>query len=102
MTTCENQVHLNGRIVFRALNGLFRRPSVRSLGIRSRNFQKVIDSWSLLVQAPTMSVIQARKERERAAREELILNQAQHMLLKDGFQNLNLDVLAESVEYSKG
>ena len=49
-----------------------------------------------------MSVIQARKERERAAREELILNQAQHMLLKDGFQNLNLDVLAEAVEYSKG
>jgi len=49
-----------------------------------------------------MSVIQARKERERAAREELILDHAQRMLLKDGFQNLNLDTLAESVEYSKG
>ena len=49
-----------------------------------------------------MSVIQARKERERAAREELILDHAQKMLLKDGFQNLNLDTLAESVEYSKG
>jgi AcrR family transcriptional regulator len=49
-----------------------------------------------------VSVIQARKERERAAREELILDHAQRMLLKDGFQNLNLDELAEAVEYSKG
>jgi AcrR family transcriptional regulator len=49
-----------------------------------------------------MSVIQVRKDRERAAREELILDHAQQMLLKDGFQNLNLDALAESVEYSKG
>jgi AcrR family transcriptional regulator len=49
-----------------------------------------------------MSVIQARKERERAAREELILDHAQRMLLRDGFQNLNLDELAEAVEYSKG
>jgi AcrR family transcriptional regulator len=49
-----------------------------------------------------MSVIQARKERERAAREELILDHAQPMLLRDGFQNLNLDQLAEAVEYSKG
>jgi AcrR family transcriptional regulator len=49
-----------------------------------------------------MSVIQIRKERERAAREELILDHAQRMLLRDGFQNLNLDELAEAVEYSKG
>ncbi len=49
-----------------------------------------------------MSVIQARKERERAAREELILDHAQRLLLRDGFQNLNLDALAEAVEYSKG
>jgi AcrR family transcriptional regulator len=49
-----------------------------------------------------VSVIQARKERERAAREELILDHAQRMLLRDGFQNLNLDELAEAVEYSKG
>src|SRR5215471_2763453 len=49
-----------------------------------------------------MSVIQARKERERATREELILDHAQRMLLQDGFQNLNLDDLAEAVEYSKG
>src|SRR5215472_17754920 len=49
-----------------------------------------------------MSVIQVRKERERAAREELILDHAQRILLRDGFQNLNLDELAESIEYSKG
>jgi AcrR family transcriptional regulator len=49
-----------------------------------------------------MSVIQARKERERAAREELILDHAQRILLRDGFQNLNLDELAEAIEYSKG
>jgi AcrR family transcriptional regulator len=49
-----------------------------------------------------MSVIQLRKERERAAREELILDHAQRMLLRDGFQDFNLDDLAEAVEYSKG
>src|SRR6516164_4329817 len=49
-----------------------------------------------------MSVIQARKERERAAREELILDHAQRLLLNGGFQNFNLDELAEAVEYSKG
>jgi AcrR family transcriptional regulator len=64
--------------------------------------KKVVDSKSFLVQPCIMSVIQARKERERAAREELILDHAQRMLLRDGFQNLNLDNLAEAVEYSKG
>ncbi|HXC36399.1 MAG TPA: TetR/AcrR family transcriptional regulator [Candidatus Acidoferrales bacterium] len=49
-----------------------------------------------------MSVTQARKDRERAEREELILDHAQRSLLKDGFQNLNLDDLAKAVEYSKG
>jgi len=49
-----------------------------------------------------MSVIQTRKDRERSAREELILDHAQRLLLQDGFQNLNLDELAEAVEYSKG
>jgi AcrR family transcriptional regulator len=49
-----------------------------------------------------VSVIQARKERERAAREELILDHAQRLLLRDGFQNLNLDDLAQAIEYSKG
>src|SRR6266705_5628158 len=52
--------------------------------------------------ALVMSVIQVRKGRERAAREELILDHAQRMLLREGFQNLNLDELAEAVEYSKG
>jgi AcrR family transcriptional regulator len=49
-----------------------------------------------------VSVIQARKDRERAAREELILDHAQRILLRDGFQNLNLDGLANAIEYSKG
>ena len=49
-----------------------------------------------------MSVTAVRKERERAAREELFLNHAQRLLLRDGYQNLNLDELAEAVEYSKG
>ena len=66
------------------------------------NFKKVIDSWSPLMHALHVSGIQARKERERAAREELILDHAQRILLRDGFQNLNLDELAEAIEYSKG
>jgi AcrR family transcriptional regulator len=66
------------------------------------NLKKVVDSESILWQFVDVSVIQARKERERAAREELILDHAQRMLLRDGFQNLNLDELAEAVEYSKG
>jgi AcrR family transcriptional regulator len=67
-----------------------------------KHFKKVIDSWSLFMHRCLVSVIQTRKERERAAREELILDHAQRMLLRDGFQNLNLDDLAESIEYSKG
>ncbi|PWV61181.1 TetR/AcrR family transcriptional regulator [Plasticicumulans acidivorans] len=47
---------------------------------------------------PTM----ARKERERAAREELILEQARRMLAESGYLDLNLDELARRVEYSKG
>ena len=49
-----------------------------------------------------MSVTLARKDRERAAREELILDHASRLLLRDGYQNLNLDELAEAIEYSKG
>jgi AcrR family transcriptional regulator len=67
-----------------------------------RYLKKVIDSSSQLAQGVVVSVIQARKERERAAREELILDHAQGILLRDGFQNLNLDELAEAIEYSKG
>lgn len=51
---------------------------------------------------PRMSVTQARKERERAEREELILRHAGRLLIRDGFQNLNLDELAKAIEYSKG
>jgi len=49
-----------------------------------------------------VSAIAIRKERERTAREELILDHAQKLLLREGFQNFNLDELAEAVEYSKG
>ena len=49
-----------------------------------------------------MSVTQARKERERAAREELILEQGRRLLVRDGFQDFNLDELAKVIEYSKG
>jgi AcrR family transcriptional regulator len=49
-----------------------------------------------------MSVTFQRKERERAVREELILDHGGRLLLRDGFQNLNLDELAAAIEYSKG
>jgi len=49
-----------------------------------------------------MSVTQHRKDRERAQREEMILDHAGRLLLRDGFQNLNLDELAKAIEYSKG
>ena len=49
-----------------------------------------------------MSVTQSRKERERAVRENLVLEHAARLLIRDGFQNLNLDELAAAVEYSKG
>jgi AcrR family transcriptional regulator len=49
-----------------------------------------------------MSVTQTRKDREKAARGELILDHAGRLLLRDGYQNLNLDELAEAIEYSKG
>ena len=35
-------------------------------------------------------------------REELILDHGQRLLLRDGYQNLNLDELAKAIEYSKG
>jgi AcrR family transcriptional regulator len=49
-----------------------------------------------------MSVNQTRKDRQRAAREELILDHARQMLVRDGFQGFNLDELAKAIEYSKG
>jgi len=44
----------------------------------------------------------ARRAREFAAREELILREARRLLLEKGFQGWNMDDLAQAVEYSKG
>jgi AcrR family transcriptional regulator len=44
----------------------------------------------------------ARKERERAAREKLIVSEAGKLLVREGFQDLNLDELARAIEYAKG
>jgi AcrR family transcriptional regulator len=49
-----------------------------------------------------MSVTAVRKGRERQVREDLMVEHAQRLLKKNGFQDLNLDELAEAVEYSKG
>lgn len=43
-----------------------------------------------------------RKQRERAEREELILDVGRKMLLKDGYHGLSMDRIAEEIEYSKG
>lgn len=43
-----------------------------------------------------------RRERERREREEFILDTAETMLSEHGYLGLNLDRLAEAVEYSKG
>lgn len=43
-----------------------------------------------------------RKQREIAAREELILDTAQRMLHKQGYSHLTMDRIAEATEYSKG
>ncbi len=44
----------------------------------------------------------SRKERERSAREQLILQHARKHLLSVGFQGFSIDDLARSIEYSKG
>jgi AcrR family transcriptional regulator len=44
----------------------------------------------------------SRKDRERKAREELIVEHARRLLLSQGFQGFSLDDLAKSIEYSKG
>jgi AcrR family transcriptional regulator len=46
--------------------------------------------------------VATRKERERVARESLIVDHARRLLVRDGFQELNLDELARAIEYSKG
>lgn len=43
-----------------------------------------------------------RKQRERKQREQLILDSALHVLIKDGYLALNMDRIAEAIEYSKG
>lgn len=48
------------------------------------------------------SITTARRAREFAAREELILREASKFLLERGFQGWNMDDLAKAVEYSKG
>lgn len=45
--------------------------------------------------------ISDRKARERAERERLIVDQADQMLLEQGYHGLNLDELADRIEYSK-
>jgi AcrR family transcriptional regulator len=52
--------------------------------------------------AKVVGVTATRKERDRQAREELILQHAQRLFTRDGYQDLNLDELAKAVEYSKG
>lgn len=49
---------------------------------------------------PTPSL--SRKDRERKAREELIVEHATRLLITQGFQGFSLDDLAKSIEYSKG
>jgi AcrR family transcriptional regulator len=51
---------------------------------------------------PNQPSTSARKAREFAAREELILSEARKFLLEQGFQGWNMDDLAKAVEYSKG
>ena len=43
-----------------------------------------------------------RKQREWQQRENLILDAARDMLLEGGYLGLNMDRIAEAVEYSKG
>jgi len=52
--------------------------------------------------AMPVSITTARRAREFAAREELILREARKFLLERGFQGWNMDDLAKAVEYSKG
>jgi AcrR family transcriptional regulator len=48
------------------------------------------------------SITTARRAREFAAREDLILREARRFLLESGFQGWNMEDLAQAVEYSKG
>jgi len=46
--------------------------------------------------------VQTRKQREIELREKLILDAAERMLLERGYLGLNMDRVAEAVDYSKG
>lgn len=46
--------------------------------------------------------IAERRQRERAAREELILAEGRRMVLESGYLGLNMDRLARAIDYSKG
>ena len=70
---------------------------VPAQGLQHNGFEVRIASYPDLI-----NVIRSRKERQRAARENLILEHAARLLAQDGFQDLNLDDLAKAVEYSKG
>ena len=65
---------------------------------------KIFDCRSIFIKVlPEMTKANAsRKERERKAREELIVEHARRLLLNQGFQGFSLDDLAKSIEYSKG
>ncbi|MFT7642866.1 MAG: AcrR family transcriptional regulator [Pirellulaceae bacterium] len=45
---------------------------------------------------------QHRRERERQEREQRILEVSRQMLVRDGYHGLNMDRVAEALEYSKG
>jgi len=45
---------------------------------------------------------QQRRERERQEREQRILEVSRPMLVRDGYHGLNMDRIAEALEYSKG
>ena len=46
--------------------------------------------------------VAARRERERTARREAILDAAEELVVSDGYHGLRMDAVAEAVELSKG
>jgi AcrR family transcriptional regulator len=60
--------------------------------------RSIIGETYLAMPTPSLS----RKDRERKAREELIVEHATRLLINQGFQGFSLDDLAKSIEYSKG
>lgn len=69
---------------------------LRNFGLDPNNF----DSESYVDKFPRVA-ISDRKAREWRSREELILERADEMLRAAGYLGLNLDQLAERIEYSK-